>query len=186
MNLVGKKVTLRAIEYEDIEMLRQMKNDPWTESMVVGWCPPISKKNQSEWYESLKLNNNTMLFIIETKEDGAVGYTRLVDIDWKNRSASGGIMLSNKKNMSKGIATDTYMTLLRYAFCELGLNRINGAILDYNTASQRFAIDKVGYKKEGICRQAIFKNNAYHDLIMIGILKEDYIKRIEETHYWDE
>ena len=185
MELYGKKVKLRAIELEDIEILRCMKNDPWTESMVVGWCPPISKRQQEKWFESLSLNKDSMLFMIETEEDGTVGYTCLVNIDWKNRSANGGIMLSNKKNMSKGIATDTYMTLLRYAFLELNLHRVNGAILDYNKASQKFSIEKVGSHKEGIKRQAIYKNGEYHDLVLIGILKEDYIKKIEETGYWD-
>ena len=186
MELYGKKVKLRAIEEEDIEMLRSMKNDPWTESMVVGWCPPLSKSNQKKWFDSLKTDDNKILFIIETEEDGAVGYTRIANIDWKSRSAHGGIMIQNRKNMSKGIATDTYMTMLRYAFFELNLNRMNGAVLDYNKGSQKFAIEKVGYKKEGVQRQAIYKNGQYHDLILIGMLKEDYIKRIEETGYWND
>ncbi len=185
MELYGKKVRLRAIEAEDLELLRAMKNDPYIEHNIVGWFPPVSKQQQQQWYESQKLNNDTIRFMIETKEDGTVGYTKIANIDWKNRTASGGIMICNKENMSKGIATDTYMTLLKYAFFELNLNRINGAIIDYNKASQRFAVEKVGYTIEGVKRQAIYKDGAYHDLIMIGMLKEDYIKKIEETGYWD-
>ncbi len=184
MELYGKKVKLRAIEESDLEMLRSMKNDPWTEEMVVGWCPPISTAMQKKWFDSISLDNNKMLFVIETKEEGAVGYTCLINIDWKNRKANGGIMIKNKRNMSKGIATDTYMTILRYAFMELNLNRINGSILDYNKASQHVLLDKVGYHREGVQRQAIYKNGQYHDLIMIGILKEDYMKKIDETGYW--
>jgi hypothetical protein len=36
MEVYGKIVKLRAIEPEDLEMLRKIKNDPWMESMVGG------------------------------------------------------------------------------------------------------------------------------------------------------
>lgn len=186
MELYGKKVRLRAIQERDIEMLRSMKNDPWMEKMVVGWCPPISSFQQKRWFESLTIDCDNMLFMIETDEAGTVGYTKLASIDWKNRSAHGGIMIQKKENMSKGIATDAYMTVLRYAFMELNLNRVDGSILDYNKASQKVLIEKVGYKKEGVKRKAIYKDGKYHDLIIVGILKEDYLRRIEETGYWNE
>jgi len=185
MELYGNKVKLRAIEYDDLEFLREMINDPWIESMVYGWSFPVSKKQQIDWYESLSKNSYSMHLIIETKEEGPVGVAGLRDIDWKNRCADGGIKLQNRKNMSKGIATDTYMTLLRYGFYELQLNRVNGSVLEYNQASLNFTINKIGYKQEGIRRKAIFKNGEYHDLILIGILKEDYEEKIKETKYWE-
>ncbi|MCC5909795.1 MAG: hypothetical protein JJT76_05100 [Clostridiaceae bacterium] len=46
MNLKGKIVTLRAIEEEDLEMLRDIINDPEVERLVVGWSLPISKAQQ--------------------------------------------------------------------------------------------------------------------------------------------
>ena len=184
MDLYGKIVKLRAIEYEDLDMLREMANDPWTESMVGGWSFPISSKEQIEWYEKLLKNQSSIQLIIETKEDGPIGFTGLRDIDWKNRCADGGIKITNRKNMSKGIATDSYMTILRYAFYELQLNRVNGSILDYNKASQHVLLDKVGYKQEGVRRKAVFKTGRYHDSILVGILKEDYEEKLKETNYW--
>ena len=48
MKLVGKKVTLRAVEQEDLEMLRELTNDPDFERMAVGWSFPISKAQQAD------------------------------------------------------------------------------------------------------------------------------------------
>ena len=45
MELRGKKVVLRAVEEEDLEMLRELTNDPDYEKMIVGWSFPISKKD---------------------------------------------------------------------------------------------------------------------------------------------
>ena len=84
----------------------------------------------------------------------------------------------------KGIATDAYMTLFKYAFEELRLNRINGSALQYNAISLHVT-QKVGFKQEGIQRQAVYKNGKYEDVVMLGILKEDYYQKVQELKYWD-
>lgn len=185
MILYGKVVKLRPIEQEDLEMLRELANDPYYENMIVGWSFPISKKDQEEWYKEYKCNDKMIRYIIETEEDGAVGMIGLRDIDWKNGSASGGGMrIARKELRTKGIATDAWMTQLKYAFNELRLNRVNGSAVDYNKASLRVT-EKVGFKVEGIQRQAIFKNGAYHDVILLGVLKKDYEEIVVKTGYWD-
>ncbi len=185
MILKGKFVTLRPIEAEDLEFIRTMMNDPWFERMIIGWSYPISKKDQEAWYASFKNNDSQIRFIIETEADGVVGFTGLKNIDWKNGSADGGGMrVAKKDNMSKGIATDSYMALLRYAFYELRLNRINGSVFKDNPASIR-ATEKVGFKQEGVQREAVYKDGKYHDIILLGVLKSDYDKIVETTKYWE-
>ena len=49
MILKGKKVTLRAVEEEDLDMLRELSNVPEFEKMIIGWSFPISKKDEAEW-----------------------------------------------------------------------------------------------------------------------------------------
>jgi hypothetical protein len=44
MNIVGKKVILRALEPEDMEFLRSMHNDPEIANLIGGWSFPISRK----------------------------------------------------------------------------------------------------------------------------------------------
>lgn len=85
----------------------------------------------------------------------------------------------------KGIAQDAVMTLMRYAFKELNLNRLDGAIIEYNKPSQKLYIDRCGWKIEGVKRKSIFKNGEYHDNIMVSILAEEYEKLVKETKYWD-
>lgn len=185
MILRGKIVTLRPIEEEDIEFIREMINDPLMESKIVGWAYPISRKDQKEWYKSYTNSDSHVRFIIETENDGVVGLTGLANIDWKNGSAMGaGIRIADKKNHSKGIATDSYMTMLKYAFNELRLNRVSASVLSFNSQSLRF-LEKVGFKQEGVCRQCVFKSGDYHDMIYLGILKSDYEDVVNKSHYWE-
>lgn len=186
MELRGKKVLLRAVEEEDLEMLRELTNDPDYEKMIVGWSFPISKQEQKEWFLNCHNGLSRLRYIIETEEEGAVGMIGLRDIDWKNGSASGlGMRIANKEIRTKGLATDAWMTLMRYAFYELRLNRVNGSALEYNKASLKVC-EKVGFKIEGTQRKAIFKDGKYVDLILMGCLREDYEELIKKNHYWEE
>lgn len=185
MNLVGKKVVLRPVEAEDLEMLRELTNDPDFEKMIVGWSFPVSKKDQEEWFSNAKNGLSRLRYTIETAEDGAVGMIGLRDIDWKNGSAYGlGMRIAKKEIRTRGLATDAWMTLMRYAFNELRLNRINGSALAYNKASLRVC-EKVGFKVEGTQRQAVYKNGEFVDVVIMGCLKSDYEALIAENHYWD-
>ena len=183
MNIHGKKVILRAMELEDCELVREMFNDPEIEDLVVGWAFPLSSYSQKKWFES-NYNSQNFRFIIETKEDGAIGVATLLDIDWKNRMAQHGIKLAKKDIRGKGYGTDTVMAIMRYAFDELGLNRLNGSWFPENIPSKTMYM-KCGWKEEGSRRNYIFKHGEYRDLVETGILASDYYQLIEDNHYWD-
>ncbi len=186
MELRGRIVTLRAVEEEDIEMLRVLTNDPGYERMIVGWAFPVSTRDQAEWFASSKNGEKRLRYTIVTPEDGPVGMIGLRDIDWKNGVASClGISIAKKEIRNHGLATDAWMTLLHYAFYELRLNRINGRALAYNKASLRVC-EKVGFKIEGVQRQAVYKNGEFIDLVIMGCLRSDYDALIKQSHYWEE
>ncbi len=186
MDLYGKKVRLRAVEEEDLEMLRELTNDPEFEKMIVGWSFPVSKAEQKEWFSNIKNGLSRLRYTIETEADGAVGMIGLRDIDWKNGRAYGlGMRIAKKEIRTRGLATDAWMTLMRYAFEELRLNRIDGSAIAYNKASLRVC-EKVGFKIEGTQRQAVYKNGKFHDVITMACLRSDYYELIEKNNYWDE
>lgn len=183
MEIYGKFVKLRAMELEDCDMVREMFNDPEIEKLVIGWAFPVSKYAQEKWFEE-HYNDKNLRFIIETEENGAVGVATLTDIDWKNRMAYHGIKLSNTKNRRKGIGTDSVMAIMRYAFDELQLNRLNGSWFQENVASKNMYM-KCGWKEEGIRKRYIYKSGRYWDLVETGILAEEYYGLVEKNQYWD-
>lgn len=184
MNIYGKKVVLRAMELSDCEMVREMFNAPEIEDLVVGWAFPVSKYAQEEWFKAHYGDQKNFRFVIETPEDGAVGIATLTNIDWKNRSATHGIKIANKERRAKGVGTDTVMAIMRYAFDELGLNRLDGSWFDFNAASKGM-YQKCGWVEEGVKRKCVFKHGEYRDLTIVGILSSEYHALIEQNHYWD-
>ncbi len=174
MNIYGRIILLRAMEPEDMEMLRQMTNDPEIEHMVGGWSFPISKQEQMRWYERVFSDKNNLRFIIEmidSKE--AIGLVNLVDIDWKNRSAFHGIRITSTAPKGKGIGTDAVMALMRYAFEELQFVRLDGSWVEHNEPSLAL-YKKCGWAVEGIKEKAKFSRGQYYKVLIGGILAESY------------
>ena len=174
VNLIGEMIILRAMEPEDMRIFCEMVNDPYIESMVGGWSFPISQFEQARWFEKVFNDKRNLRFTIVSKKNGEIlGMANLKDIDWKNRVAFHGIKLAPNAEKGIGYGKDTVMTLMKYAFEELQLNRLDGAIIEYNHASMSL-YKKCGWKIEGTRRQAIYKNDSYHDNILVGILKTEY------------
>lgn len=178
MNLYGEKVMLRAMEPEDMEMFRDMVNDPEIEHMIGGWSFPVSRASQMKWYERVNGDSNNLRFTIQLQESGqAVGMMSLTEIDWKNREGVYAIKLCSKAPKKQGIARDTEWTLMQYAFEELQLHRLTGEVLSYNLPSIAMT-ESCGAKREGLKRQAIFKGGTYHDVIYYGVLYEDFLDAV--------
>jgi RimJ/RimL family protein N-acetyltransferase len=62
---------------------------------------------------------------------------------------------------------------LRYAFEELGLNRVGLSAFDFNEEAIS-AYEKLGFAIEGRYRQAIKRNSGFHDAILMSVMKGEW------------
>jgi RimJ/RimL family protein N-acetyltransferase len=113
-----------------------------------------------------------------------IGTANLVNINWKDRNAFHGMMLGDKDIRGKGYGTDTIMAIMRYAFEELGLQRLDGSMFEYNAASLAVYIKKCGWKEEGRRRNWYFRQNRFWDKIIVGVTSADYKELLIRTNYW--
>ncbi|MFT3733885.1 MAG: GNAT family protein [Rhodocyclaceae bacterium] len=185
MNILGNKVTLRAIEESDLPQLHAWSNDPELWAMLGGWHFPGSLASTRQWFESLARDPLNQRFAIETREDGLVGTANLVDIDWKNNHAFHGMMLGSPAVRGKGIGVDTIMAVMRYAFDELHMARLDGSMIEYNTASLHVYCEKCAWQIEGRQRNWYFRKGRYWDRIQVGVTREDYAALVARTRYWE-
>jgi RimJ/RimL family protein N-acetyltransferase len=186
MNIKGKHVTIRAIEREDLPLLHQWANEPEIWHMLGGWHFPSNGDYMQKWFESLKGDNTNQRLAIEAPELGLIGTANIVDIDWKNKNAFHGMMLGDKEIRGKGYGVDTVMAIMRYAFEELGLQRLDGSMIEYNIASLKMYLGKCGWKEEGRQRGWYFRQNRHWDRIMVGVTSSDYAELVAQNKYWDD
>ena len=174
MNIKGKHIVLRAIEREDLPLLNQWANDPEIQRMLGGWHFPSGLQDQEVWFSSLSCNSLNQRFAIEVRDLGLIGTANLVSIDWKNRNAFHGMLIGDKGVRGKGYGVDTIKTIMRYAFDELELSRLDTDIIAYNEASLRAYIEKCGWVEEGRRTDWYFRDGRRWDKILAGVTRERY------------
>jgi RimJ/RimL family protein N-acetyltransferase len=186
MNIKGKKVLLRAIEKSDLKLIHQWSNDPDINYMLGGWHFPSSMQDQERWYESFSLNSVNQRFAVEAEGFGLIGIANIIEINWKDRNATYGVLLGDKDIRGKGLGTDITMTVQRYVFEELNLKRLNGNFISYNEKSLHVHMEKCGWKIDGVRKNGYFRKNQWWDQIVAGVSREDYFALVERTNYWNE
>jgi len=175
MNIYFDDIKLRAVESGDLEMLRELINDPETEDMTGGYSFPVSEYQQLKWFENLNNNKNELRTVIEINGRGGIGTAALSDIDWKNRTAEIHVKITDNKELrGKGYGTKAAKAIVKYAFDHLNLNLIYGHMNEYNIPSQRM-LEKCGFKKDGVLRNRIYKNGKYHNIIAWSIERGELI-----------
>lgn len=186
MNIQGNIVTLRAIEDADCDAINRWSNSPELWRWLGGWHFPYSNNNTRNWISNIDNNDQrNQVFAIDTVDKGVIGTANLVNIDWKNRNAFHGMMLGDVDTRGKGYALDTVMAIMRYAFDELGLQRLDGDLIAYNKSSLTFYIEKCGWELEGVKKNWFYRNGEFHDKIVVGITKIQYCLHCKKTKYWE-
>lgn len=181
--LTGKTVGLRPIEPSDLPVLTRLANDPTVRQLVVGWDWPVAAFRQQSWLEdSTRQSSTCRLAVVDLARDAPIGLTGLWDIDWHNRSALSAIKLDAELS-PRGAGTDTVMLVNAWAFYEVGLRRLWGAILPFNAASLNLYVRKCGWSIEGVERQAIFRDGEFHDLIKVALLESDFRNHPQQPEY---
>lgn len=100
---------------------------------------------------------------------GQVGFNT---IDWANRSTEIGYWLA-AEFQGRGIMTRSCRALVAYAFDTLKLNRV--AIHCATTNAKSRAIpERLGFRQEGIFRQAEWVHDHYNDLVVYSMLAAEW------------
>jgi ribosomal-protein-alanine N-acetyltransferase len=79
----------------------------------------------------------------------------------------------------RGYIPEGVVLMLRYAFDELRLHRIEAAIVPRNAPSRRVA-DKLGLRDEGVARRLLQIRGVYEDHVRYAITAEEWDERREE------
>lgn len=114
----------------------------------------------------------------QNKMIGTVGFT---SFDAKNSCAEAGYVI-NPVYKNRGIATEALKAIQNFAFCELGVNRLEAKYVIGNDASRR-VMEKCGMHFEGVQRQRLLVKGTYRDVGICSILKSEYFAETRENIY---
>ena len=107
---------------------------------------------------------------IETKDGVHIGNCGLFHVEAENRSAELGIGIGESAYRSRGYGTDAVRAIVRFAFDEMNLNRVQLHTYAFNERAKK-AYEKAGFVEEGRGRQARYARGVYHDVVTMGVLR---------------
>ncbi len=171
----GEKVQLGPVLREYLPQYVEWLNH-WEVSryLAPGIPMPMSLEDETDWFENRRRRNDNLVFAILTlAENRLIGNCGLQNIDLKNRTAVFGIFIGDPNYQNQGYGTDATRTLLRYAFEQLGLNRVELEVYDFNPRAIR-TYEKAGFRRDGVRRQALYRDGGFHDIYLMSILREEW------------
>ncbi|MBF4694361.1 GNAT family N-acetyltransferase [Fusibacter ferrireducens] len=173
----GSKVYLRAVERKDVELAyKYMNNEDSFYNLSVGVPYPMNFDNEMDWYESQRKKSDSYNFAICTVEDDLyIGGCGINSIDWNNRSCNIGIFIGDDRFKSKGFGTEAMALLLAFIFKQISVERVELRVFGFNDRAIKSYI-KNGFVEEGRLRNAIYRNGAFHDEVIMSILRTEYKK----------
>jgi [ribosomal protein S5]-alanine N-acetyltransferase len=167
-------VRLRKPESKDLEALYQQKNDPLVAQFLGGFSLGYSRADLADWLEFHRQQKNEMLWTIaDLQSDACLGHVGLYKLDHRVRSAEFAILLGAKDRWGKGIGRDVTRFVVDYGFTMLNLNRIELSVLEHNSRARRL-YQSLGFREEGLLRQAQYKEGQYLNLVLMALLREEY------------
>ncbi|MBM4403556.1 MAG: GNAT family N-acetyltransferase [Candidatus Cloacimonetes bacterium] len=169
------RVYFRAFEMSDIDLFIKFRNDEDIYNNITGNKFFVSTEREKKWIEDKIHNDKTNIYLAICLKDNdqLIGYTSVNNIDLRNRNALWGSIFIDPSYRGKGISIDVGILLLRFVFEEMPIYRFYSGLLEKNVASMKM-VAKLGFKQEGIQRSAIFKQNTFHDMVTISMLKPEY------------
>jgi RimJ/RimL family protein N-acetyltransferase len=176
--LAGGLVRLRAVEAEDLEVFSTFDRDSqgarqWGQTEL-----PVSPESRRRWHEedaAKRPDGDTRQLAIETLGGQLVGSVSVDHADRRNKVFSYGIGLGSE-HRGKGYGTEALVLLLRFYFGELGYQKCDTGVYAFNEGSLRFH-ERLGFVVEGRRRRSIFTQGEYHDVVLIGITREEFEAR---------
>lgn len=174
--LEGKKINLRIAEKEDASLLVQWLNDVEFAGDYQHFPLQTSKAQlERQITEQKNYQHEWVDFVIEKKDGTKIGwavhYVAAPNFGWIE---IGYAIIPSERN--KGYATEAIKILVDYLFLTREIIRIQ-AIIDTRNVASRKALEKVGFKKEGTLRKALWAvKGEWADGYICSILREEWKK----------
>jgi RimJ/RimL family protein N-acetyltransferase len=167
----GKKITLRAMEKEDIPTYAKWMNDPeFIGEFFVPVIRPVAtfEKNFGEGPP------DSAIYIIDTKDGQPAGWIAhfMTKFGGYMSTKEIGYML-DPQHRRKGYCSEAVAILLDYLFLDKDWQRIQAVIVEENIGSKR-VLEKNGFRKEGNLRKIIFSLGRYWDCSIYSILRSEW------------
>lgn len=173
--LTSPRLQLRWLEQSDVPALFEVFSDP---QVMRYWSSPpwTDEADGVELVESVRRQfAEGSLYqwgVARSDDQKLIGTCTLAQVDAQNRRAEIGFAL-RRDQWGQGYMTEAVQTLLRFAFEQLNLHRIEADVDPRNDASIRL-LSRLGFQREGYLRERWLVGEEVNDTVFYGLLKREW------------
>jgi RimJ/RimL family protein N-acetyltransferase len=177
--LESERLWFRAPEAADAEFFTAALHDPEVRRTLNIGRYPFNLAGEKAWLERHSeppafdnLTDVVLAFGLKD-ESQALGSTGLHRISMLHRRAEWGLFIGRPEHWGKGLGREIAAVMLEYAFNTLNLHRVYLRVDADNERGIR-SYRAAGFTEEGRLRSHEYRDGAYHDMLMMGILKDEW------------
>lgn len=169
--ILGEKVYLRPISIDDSKLIVKWRNQEDVRKYFF-YRKDFTLQGQKKWYESNVKPGEVYQFVVCKKDTNEpIGSTCLQGYKSESNCAESGIFLGASDIRGKGYGKDALLLTVRFAFEELGLDKLMARAIADNKASINTHLS-VGYKIVKHTKQEIIPGGEIVDTVMMEIVNE--------------
>jgi len=170
--LRGERVRLVPVEEEHlVELARWWQRSDWAVLQQATVLPrPTAAVVEQLRSWSANADPSSVGFAV-LDGDTLVGHVTLWGISPVTRVGTYAIVVG-PEHVGKGYGTEATRVMLRYAFRELGLRKVELRAWAFNEGALR-TYERCGFVREGVRRAVVLHAGRFHDEVLMGILAEE-------------
>jgi [ribosomal protein S5]-alanine N-acetyltransferase len=172
VRLTGPTLTLRYAAPDDAHALFALASDPEV-TRWFSWGPYTSEDEPRAYIERLageRERGERLDFVIEAGD--VIGVTGLAELSRRDRRAMVGTWLG-RRHWGSGANAESKALILHLAFVVCGLERVGAYSNPENTRSTR-ALERIGFRHEGVLRAWHRHGDVHHDVNVFGLLRAEW------------
>jgi ribosomal-protein-alanine N-acetyltransferase len=170
---------LREQTLEDAADFLEYFADPQVSKHIVSFIPQTVEEARSEiryWINVFSYNDGIYFAIARKSDNKMIGSVGVSGVNRNHNRIEASYDLA-KEYWGKGIMSKALKAVIKYAFEEMQINRIEAYAMPENVASQK-VLEKCGFHFEGILRQHRFHKGEYVDIGIYSIVYQDHVSAL--------
>lgn len=136
---------------------------------------PVSFAEVEEYCRRVMRSPTDVFLAMHLKEDDRfVGTVRTSSLDLVTRTADVGILIGERDQWGRGLATDAITQLGLFLFETYGLRKLTAGLMEVNPGMLR-VFEKLGFQREGCFRKRDLFEGRYVDHLYLGCFRDEFV-----------
>jgi len=176
MRLETERLILRPFEDGDVPALFPLINDADVAATMLSTCYPYSVDEFLAFFkralEAMERRERYEMAIVLKGTGLPIGAVRFFHISREHLRTELGYWLG-RKYWGQGYMTEAVNRMAQFGFEKLGFERMHAYCFTRNAGSIR-VLEKAGFRQEGHIRHGVRKNGEFHDVLLYGVIRENF------------